>query len=67
MTVAFGLLAFEIAVDRAGTVLGTALAIKMIAYVGMPRSPVASRAFCPVAASGFIELNAASTHIKSYA
>ena len=34
MTVALGLLAFKIAGDKAGTVLGTALAIKMIAYVG---------------------------------
>lgn len=35
MTVALALLAFELAPDRAGTVLGTALAIKMIAYVGV--------------------------------
>jgi hypothetical protein len=35
MTVALGLLAFEVAGDRAGAVLGTALAIKMIAYVGI--------------------------------
>lgn len=34
-TVALGLLAFEIAGADAGTVLGTALAIKMIAYVGL--------------------------------
>ena len=33
MTVALGLLAFKLAGDKAGTVLGTALAIKMIAYV----------------------------------
>ncbi len=33
LTVALGLLAFQLAGDRAGTVLGTALAIKMIAYV----------------------------------
>jgi MFS family permease len=33
LTVALGLLAFKLAGDRAGTVLGTALAIKMIAYV----------------------------------
>lgn len=33
LTVALGLLAFNLAGDRAGTVLGTALAIKMIAYV----------------------------------
>src|SRR5215218_5467689 len=35
MTVALGLLAFKIAGDHAGAVLGTALAIKMIAYVGV--------------------------------
>ncbi|MFI6869191.1 MFS transporter [Nocardia sp. NPDC050406] len=34
LTVALGLLAFDIAGDRAGAVLGTALAIKMVAYVG---------------------------------
>ena len=34
-TVALGLLAFDLAGDRAGAVLGTALAIKMIAYVGV--------------------------------
>ncbi len=39
MTVALGLLAFELAGDRAGAVLGTALAIKMIAYVGL--APIA--------------------------
>jgi H+ antiporter protein len=39
MTVALGLLAFEIAGDRAGAVLGTALAIKMVAYVGI--APIA--------------------------
>jgi H+ antiporter protein len=39
MTVALGLLAFEVAGDRAGAVLGTALAIKMIAYVGI--APIA--------------------------
>src|SRR5918998_5232872 len=33
LTVALGLLAFELAGDRAGAVLGTALAIKMVAYV----------------------------------
>ncbi len=33
LTVALGLLAFNLAGDRAGTVLGTALAIKMVAYV----------------------------------
>jgi len=34
-TVALGLLAFDLAGDNAGAVLGTALAIKMIAYVGV--------------------------------
>jgi H+ antiporter protein len=33
LTVALGLLAFDLAGDRAGAVLGTALAIKMVAYV----------------------------------
>ncbi len=35
MTVALGLLAFKIAGDKAGAVLGTALAIKMVAYVSV--------------------------------
>jgi len=39
-TVALGLLAFDLAGDNAGLVLGTALAIKMIAYVGV--APVAA-------------------------
>ena len=39
-TVALGLLAFELARDNAGAVLGTALAIKMIAYVGV--APIAA-------------------------
>ena len=50
-TIALGLLAFELAGDRAGAVLGTARAIKMVAYVsiapvaaallaGLPRRPV---------------------------
>ncbi len=34
-TVALALLAFELAGENAGMVLGTALAIKMIAYVGV--------------------------------
>lgn len=42
MTVALGLLAFDIAGPQAGAVLGTALAIKMIAYVGL--APVANAA-----------------------
>jgi MFS family permease len=39
MTVALGLLAFDLAGADAGVVLGTALAIKMVAYVGV--APVA--------------------------
>ena len=39
-TVALGLLAFELAGAEAGAVLGTALAIKMVAYVGI--APIAS-------------------------
>jgi MFS family permease len=39
MTVALGLLAFELAGAEAGAVLGTVLAIKMVAYVGI--APVA--------------------------
>ena len=39
-TVALGLLAFELAGDDAGLVLGTALAIKMVAYVGI--APIAT-------------------------
>lgn len=39
-TVALGLLAYELAGEDAGAVLGTALAIKMIAYVGV--APVAA-------------------------
>lgn len=35
MTVALGLLAYELAGAEAGAVLGTALAIKMVAYVGV--------------------------------
>ena len=40
LTVALGLLAYDLAGERAGAVLGTALAIKMIAYVGL--APIAS-------------------------
>jgi MFS family permease len=40
LTVALGLLAFRIAGAEAGAVLGTALAIKMIAYVGV--APIAA-------------------------
>jgi MFS family permease len=39
-TVALGLLAYDLAGDRAGAVLGTALAIKMVAYVTL--APLAS-------------------------
>jgi len=39
-TVALGLLAFDLAGAKAGAVLGTALAIKMVAYVGV--APVAA-------------------------
>ncbi|HEY1097332.1 MAG TPA: MFS transporter, partial [Myxococcota bacterium] len=35
LTVALGLLAFDLAGEDAGVVLGTALAIKMVAYVGV--------------------------------
>src|SRR3546814_2673854 len=38
-TVALGLLAFDIAGGSAGAVLGTALAIKMVAYIGV--APIA--------------------------
>lgn len=40
LTVALGLLAYDLAGDRAGMVLGTAFAIKMVAYVGL--APVAA-------------------------
>jgi H+ antiporter protein len=40
LTVALGLLAFDLAGANAGAVLGTALAIKMVAYIGV--APVAS-------------------------
>ena len=43
LTVALALLAYDIAGDRAGTVLGTALTIKMVAYVGL--SPVFAALF----------------------
>jgi MFS family permease len=36
LTVALGLLAYDLAGSRAGAVLGTALAIKTVAYVGVP-------------------------------
>jgi MFS family permease len=42
LTVALALLAYDIAGERAGTVLGTALTIKMVAYVGL--SPVLAAA-----------------------
>lgn len=40
LTVALGLLAYDLAADRAGAVLGTVFAIKMIAYVGL--APIAN-------------------------
>ncbi len=40
LTVALGLLAYDLAGDHAGAVLGTALTIKMVAYVGL--APLAS-------------------------
>lgn len=40
LTVALGLLAYDLAGERAGAVLGTAFAIKMIAYVGL--APIAN-------------------------
>lgn len=40
LTVALGLLAYDLAGEEAGAVLGTALAIKMVAYVGL--APVAN-------------------------
>lgn len=42
LTVALALLAYDLAGDRAGTVLGTALTLKMVAYVGL--SPVLAAA-----------------------
>ena len=38
-TVALGLLAYDLAGADAGAVLGTALAIKMVAYVGVAPGP----------------------------
>ncbi len=43
LTVALGLLAYDLSGERAGTVLGTALAIKMIAYVTL--APIGSALF----------------------
>ena len=40
LTIALGLTAFDLAGDQAGQVLGLALTIKMVAYVGL--SPVAT-------------------------
>lgn len=47
MTVALGLLAYDLAGERAGAVLGTALAIKMIAYVGLAPLTSAAAEFLP--------------------
>lgn len=52
MTVALALSAFKIAGDRAGAVLGTALAIKMIAYVGI--APIAGSLAGHVPRRGFL-------------
>ena len=52
MTVALGLLAFKIAGDKAGAVLGTALAIKMVAYVGV--APVVGQLRQAVAPAAFL-------------
>ena len=46
LTVALALLAYVLAGDRAGTVLGTALTLKMVAYVGL--SPVLAAALAHV-------------------
>ena len=46
LTVALALLAYDLAGDRAGTVLGTALTLKMVAYVGL--SPVLAAALAHV-------------------
>ena len=43
LTIALGLVAFELAGDAAGVVLGLALTLKMIAYVGF--SPIANALF----------------------
>lgn len=47
LTVALALLAYDIAGDRAGTVLGTALTIKMVAYVGLAPVLAAALAHLP--------------------
>ncbi len=52
LTVALGLLAFALAGDRAGTVLGTALAIKMIAYVAV--APVVGAFAAQLPRKGFL-------------
>ena len=52
MTVALGLLAYQLAGDRAGAVLGTALAIKMVAYVGI--APLISGFTARLSRRGFL-------------
>lgn len=47
MTVALGLLAYDLAHDRAGAVLSTALAIKMVAYVGLAPLTNAAAEYIP--------------------
>ena len=51
-TVALGLLAYELAGSDAGAVLGTALAIKMIAYVGV--APLANAFACRLPRRAFL-------------
>lgn len=50
-TVALGLLAYDLAGEHAGSVLGTALAIKMVAYVVVAPLAAAAVARLPGAAS----------------
>jgi hypothetical protein len=51
LTVALGLLAYALAGEAAGQVLGSALAIKMVAYITIARWWKRSRADCPAALS----------------
>ena len=46
LTVALGLMAYDLAGDAAGVVLGTALTIKMVAYVAV--SPLANALFARI-------------------
>ena len=47
LTVALGLLAYDLAGSNAGAVLGTALTIKMLAYVGLAPEHPAPLPTCP--------------------